>query len=179
MSEIERSNARDHCGQEVDARSAELAPTRSQQILRRENHLRLDQASQLRTQRQERDQIDDAERAQEHPARELVAGLPVRRADEPEKELVDARERGLTLRGEPLHEGLHYAMLFVLDNYDSFTYNLVQYLGELGEEPVVYRNDALSVADVLALKPMAAVLSPGPRPPAEAGILGPLVTALR
>ena len=69
-------------------------------------------------------------------------------------------------------------MLFVLDNYDSFTYNLVQYLGELGEEPVVYRNDALSVADVLALKPTAAVLSPGPRTPAQAGILVPLVRAL-
>src|SRR2546428_5356719 len=69
-------------------------------------------------------------------------------------------------------------MLFVLDNYDSFTYNLVQYLGELGEEPVVYRNDALSVADVLALKPTAAVLSPGPRTPSEAGILVPPVTAL-
>src|SRR5947209_4642154 len=66
-------------------------------------------------------------------------------------------------------------MLFVLDNYDSFTYNLVQYLGELGAEPVVYRNDALSVADVLALKPVAAVLSPGPRTPSEAGILVPLV----
>ena len=69
-------------------------------------------------------------------------------------------------------------MLFVLDNYDSFTYNLVQYLGELGAEPVVYRNDALSVADVLALKPVAAVLSPGPRTPADAGILVPLVKAL-
>ena len=69
-------------------------------------------------------------------------------------------------------------MLFVLDNYDSFTYNLVQYLGELGEEPVVYRNDALSVADVLALKPTAAVLSPGPKTPAQAGILIPLVRAL-
>jgi anthranilate synthase/aminodeoxychorismate synthase-like glutamine amidotransferase len=69
-------------------------------------------------------------------------------------------------------------MLFVLDNYDSFTYNLVQYLGELGQEPVVYRNDALTVADVLALKPAAAVLSPGPRTPREAGILVPLVTAL-
>ena len=69
-------------------------------------------------------------------------------------------------------------MLFVLDNYDSFTYNLVQYLGELGEEPVVYRNDALGVADVLALKPTAAVLSPGPKTPAEAGILVPLVRAL-
>src|SRR2546430_13482053 len=68
-------------------------------------------------------------------------------------------------------------MLFVLDNYDSFTYNLVQYLGELGEEPVVYRNDALTVADVLGLKPTAAVLSPGPRTPAEAGILVPPVPA--
>src|SRR6185503_10497517 len=69
-------------------------------------------------------------------------------------------------------------MLFVLDNYDSFTYNLVQYLGELGEEPVVYRNDALGVDDVLALKPTAVVLSPGPKTPAEAGILVPLVRAL-
>ena len=69
-------------------------------------------------------------------------------------------------------------MLFVLDNYDSFTYNLVQYLGELGEEPVVYRNDALGVDDVLALKPTAAVLSPGPKTPKEAGILVPLVRAL-
>jgi anthranilate synthase component II len=69
-------------------------------------------------------------------------------------------------------------MLFVLDNYDSFTYNLVQYLGELGEEPVVYRNDALRVADVEPLKPTAVVLSPGPKTPAEAGILVPLVKAL-
>jgi len=69
-------------------------------------------------------------------------------------------------------------MLFVLDNYDSFTYNLVQAFGELGAEPVVYRNDALSVAAVLALKPTAAVLSPGPRTPGEAGILVPLVRAL-
>src|SRR2546430_322244 len=53
-------------------------------------------------------------------------------------------------------------MLFVLDNYDSFTYNLVQLFGELGAEPVVYRNDALTVEQVLALKPTAAVLSPGP-----------------
>src|SRR5258708_23090244 len=69
-------------------------------------------------------------------------------------------------------------MLLVLDNYDSFTYNLVQHLGELGEQPVVYRNDALSVADALALKPNAAVLSPGPGIPANAGILVPLVKAL-
>src|SRR5438876_11275527 len=69
-------------------------------------------------------------------------------------------------------------MLFVLDNYDSFTYNLVQYLGELGEDPVVYRTDALSVADVEALKPTAVVLSPGPKTPAQARILVPLVRAL-
>jgi anthranilate synthase/aminodeoxychorismate synthase-like glutamine amidotransferase len=69
-------------------------------------------------------------------------------------------------------------MLFVLDNYDSFTYNLVQYLGELGAEPAVYRNDAITVDQVLALKPTAAVLSPGPCTPSDAGILVPLVTAL-
>jgi len=69
-------------------------------------------------------------------------------------------------------------MLFVLDNYDSFTYNLVQYLGELWAEPVVYRNDVLTVEQVLALKPTAAVLSPGPCTPGEAGILVPLVKAL-
>ncbi len=69
-------------------------------------------------------------------------------------------------------------MIFVLDNYDSFTYNLVQYLGELGEQPVVYRNDALTVEEVLALKPTAAVLSPGPKTPRDAGILVPLVGAL-
>jgi para-aminobenzoate synthetase component 2 len=69
-------------------------------------------------------------------------------------------------------------MLFVLDNYDSFTYNLVQYLGELGAEPAVYRNDAVTVEEVLALKPAAAVLSPGPCTPSDAGILVPLVKAL-
>ena len=69
-------------------------------------------------------------------------------------------------------------MLFVLDNYDSFTYNLVQFFGELGAETVVSRNDAISVDEVLALKPTAAVLSPGPKTPAEAGILVPLVQAL-
>jgi anthranilate synthase/aminodeoxychorismate synthase-like glutamine amidotransferase len=66
-------------------------------------------------------------------------------------------------------------MLLVLDNYDSFTYNLVQYLGELGEELVVHRNDAISVGDVEALRPRAVVISPGPCTPAEAGISVPLV----
>jgi anthranilate synthase/aminodeoxychorismate synthase-like glutamine amidotransferase len=68
-------------------------------------------------------------------------------------------------------------MLFVLDNYDSFTYNLVQYAGELGADPVVYRNDALTVEDVLALAPSAIVISPGPCTPREAGISVPLVRA--
>src|ERR687891_1960504 len=66
-------------------------------------------------------------------------------------------------------------MLFVLDNYDSFTYNLVQLFGELGKEPVVYRNDQITVEGALALKPSAIVLSPGPKTPSEAGILVPLV----
>lgn len=68
-------------------------------------------------------------------------------------------------------------MLLVLDNYDSFTYNLVQYAGELGADPVVYRNDALTPDEVLALRPAAIVISPGPCTPAEAGISVPLVRA--
>ena len=68
-------------------------------------------------------------------------------------------------------------MLLVLDNYDSFTYNLVQYAGELGAEPVVYRNDALTPDEALALEPAAIIVSPGPCTPREAGISVPLVRA--
>jgi anthranilate synthase/aminodeoxychorismate synthase-like glutamine amidotransferase len=68
-------------------------------------------------------------------------------------------------------------MLLVLDNYDSFTYNLVQYAGELGADPVVYRNDALTPEAALALRPSAIVISPGPCTPREAGISVPLVRA--
>ncbi|HZN98296.1 MAG TPA: aminodeoxychorismate/anthranilate synthase component II [Gemmatimonadales bacterium] len=68
-------------------------------------------------------------------------------------------------------------MLFVLDNYDSFTYNLVQYAGELGADPVVYRNDSLSPQEALALQPTAIILSPGPCTPTEAGISIPLIQA--
>ena len=68
-------------------------------------------------------------------------------------------------------------MLLVLDNYDSFTYNLVQYAGELGAEPVVYRNDALTPEQALALAPDAIVVSPGPGTPAQAGISVPLIRA--
>ena len=68
-------------------------------------------------------------------------------------------------------------MLLVLDNYDSFTYNLVQYAGELGADPVVYRNDVLTVDGALALDPVGIVISPGPCTPREAGISVPLVRA--
>ena len=61
-------------------------------------------------------------------------------------------------------------MVFVLDNYDSFTYNLVQYLGDLGEEVVVRRNDQVSVGEIEAMHPARIVLSPGPCTPQEAGI---------
>src|SRR5512146_1602795 len=61
-------------------------------------------------------------------------------------------------------------MLLVIDNYDSFTYNLVQYLGELGAEIVVRRNDAIGVAEIGDLAPSAIVLSPGPCTPKEAGV---------
>jgi anthranilate synthase/aminodeoxychorismate synthase-like glutamine amidotransferase len=61
-------------------------------------------------------------------------------------------------------------MVFVLDNYDSFTYNLVQYLGELGAEVVVRRNDQITVGGVEAMRPERILLSPGPCTPQEAGI---------
>ncbi|MGH7594443.1 MAG: glutamine amidotransferase-related protein, partial [Gemmatimonadales bacterium] len=68
-------------------------------------------------------------------------------------------------------------MLLVLDNYDSFTFNLVQLLGELGAEPEVIRNDRITVAEALALRPSAIVISPGPRTPGEAGISIDLIRA--
>ena len=61
-------------------------------------------------------------------------------------------------------------MIFVLDNYDSFTYNLVQYIGELGHEVVVRRNDQVSIGEIEALQPERIVISPGPCTPQEAGI---------
>jgi anthranilate synthase/aminodeoxychorismate synthase-like glutamine amidotransferase len=61
-------------------------------------------------------------------------------------------------------------MILVIDNYDSFTYNLVQYLGELGENPVVRRNDAITVDEVGGMSPRGIVLSPGPCTPSEAGV---------
>ncbi|MEO5766520.1 MAG: aminodeoxychorismate/anthranilate synthase component II [Casimicrobiaceae bacterium] len=66
-------------------------------------------------------------------------------------------------------------MLLMIDNYDSFTYNLVQYLGELGAEVHVARNDAIALDEVEALAPSMIVISPGPCTPAEAGISVPLI----
>ncbi len=68
-------------------------------------------------------------------------------------------------------------MLLLIDNYDSFTWNLVHYLGELGADVQVHRNDALEVQDALAMRPEAIVLSPGPCDPAAAGICLPLTKA--
>jgi anthranilate synthase/aminodeoxychorismate synthase-like glutamine amidotransferase len=67
--------------------------------------------------------------------------------------------------------------VLLIDNYDSFTYNLAQYLGELGAEPIVHRNDAISVEEVGNIAPMAIVISPGPGTPGEAGITVPLIRA--
>lgn len=69
-------------------------------------------------------------------------------------------------------------MIFLLDNYDSFTYNLAQYFGELGEEVVVRRNDQTSLEEIAALRPRAMVISPGPCTPSEAGLSVPAVRAL-
>ncbi|MCC5958093.1 MAG: aminodeoxychorismate/anthranilate synthase component II [Rhodobacteraceae bacterium] len=68
-------------------------------------------------------------------------------------------------------------MLLLIDNYDSFTYNLVHYFGELGADVVVHRNDALDVQQAMALNPSAIVLSPGPCDPDQAGICLPLTLA--
>jgi anthranilate synthase component 2 len=68
-------------------------------------------------------------------------------------------------------------MLLMIDNYDSFTYNLVQYLGELGAEVEVYRNDAITLCEIEALAPSHIVVSPGPCTPNEAGVSVPLIGA--
>ena len=66
-------------------------------------------------------------------------------------------------------------MLLVIDNYDSFTYNLVQYFGELGEDPVVVRNDAITLDAIAERAPAAIILGPGPCTPSEAGITIPVI----
>jgi len=69
-------------------------------------------------------------------------------------------------------------MLLLLDNYDSFTYNLAQYLGELGADVKVYRNDEISIKEVKQLRPEAIVLSPGPGRPENAGIMNDLISEI-
>jgi anthranilate synthase component 2 len=69
-------------------------------------------------------------------------------------------------------------MLLMIDNYDSFTFNLVQYFGELGQDVKVVRNDEITVPEIAALKPDHLVLSPGPCSPAEAGVCVPAIRAL-
>jgi anthranilate synthase/aminodeoxychorismate synthase-like glutamine amidotransferase len=69
-------------------------------------------------------------------------------------------------------------MILIIDNYDSFTYNLVQYLGELGAEVSVYRNDAIGVEDIRRLNPSHLVISPGPGNPADAGISNDVILEL-
>jgi anthranilate synthase/aminodeoxychorismate synthase-like glutamine amidotransferase len=66
-------------------------------------------------------------------------------------------------------------MILVIDNYDSFTYNLVQYLGELGAEVVVHRNDKITLDEIKAMQPERILLSPGPCTPDEAGVCVPLI----
>ncbi|HEY82930.1 MAG TPA: aminodeoxychorismate/anthranilate synthase component II [Dehalococcoidia bacterium] len=70
-------------------------------------------------------------------------------------------------------------MILVIDNYDSFAYNLVQYLGELGEEPVVYRNDAITLEQIEVMSPSHIIISPGPCTPLEAGISNDVVRHFR
>jgi anthranilate/para-aminobenzoate synthase component II len=74
----------------------------------------------------------------------------------------------IRVKASDLDHFLH--MLLILDNYDSFTYNLVQYFGELGAEMKIFRNDALSVEDVKKMAPERICISPGPCTPNEAGI---------
>jgi anthranilate synthase/aminodeoxychorismate synthase-like glutamine amidotransferase len=69
-------------------------------------------------------------------------------------------------------------MILVIDNYDSFTFNLVQFAGELGAEPAVYRNDALTVAQAAALHPRAVIISPGPGAPEGAGVSVDLIRGM-
>lgn len=69
-------------------------------------------------------------------------------------------------------------MIVMIDNYDSFTYNLVQYLGEMGEELRIFRNDTVTVEEVVAMAPDRVIISPGPCTPNEAGISVPLIRAL-
>src|SRR5919201_6175765 len=104
------------------------------------------------------------------------SGLPKKRAGLHPQRTADnsALPTGdLPLLSRPIKtakRGLAWVMILLIDNYDSFTFNLVHYLGGLGAKVDVHRNDKISVDDVLAREPEAVVLSPGPCTPNEAGI---------
>ncbi|HHD83129.1 MAG TPA: aminodeoxychorismate/anthranilate synthase component II, partial [Bacteroidetes bacterium] len=70
-------------------------------------------------------------------------------------------------------------MILVIDNYDSFVYNIVQYIGELGREPVIFRNDEIAIKKIKKLKPEAIIISPGPSIPEKAGISMKIVSDLK
>ena len=74
-------------------------------------------------------------------------------------------------------QDVRVARVLVIDNYDSFVYNLVQYLGELGADPIVHRNDEITIDDARSLQPDAVLLSPGPGRPEDAGILCSVIEA--
>ena len=80
------------------------------------------------------------------------------------------RVDAVSLAQNPTQKTKNFTMLLLIDNYDSFTYNLVHYLGDLGVDVVVRRNDRLGVAEALAMKPAGILLSPGPCDPDQAGI---------
>ena len=106
-----------------------------------------------------------------------------RQRDECRRTRVESKKksnlRTSTLKGQRASRSLRLyglrSMIFVLDNYDSFTYNLVQYMGELGGEMIVRRNDELTPEEVESLHPDRILLSPGPCTPQEAGISIPLI----
>jgi len=78
-----------------------------------------------------------------------------------------------------VNKPLSYAVLLVIDNYDSFTYNLVQYFGQLGVEQRIFRNNEITPAEALALNPERVLLSPGPCSPAEAGVTLAMIEAFK
>ena len=95
--------------------------------------------------------------------------------------LVYALSHGSSVIGcpvsSPSRQAVEVARILVIDSYDSFVYNLVQYLGELGADPVVVRNDQITVSEAVAMAPDGVLLSPGPGRPEEAGIICDAITA--
>ena len=94
-----------------------------------------------------------------------------------ERSPIDAGRPIRTSLAGPSRHTVDVPRVLVIDSYDSFVYNLVQYLGELGADPIVVRNDALSVEDAVALEPDAVLLSPGPGRPETSGIICVAISA--